>query len=123
MRSPKNLASDETVQNEHRKKVYDKLADKLATQIKQNSEDISLLTSFFNSNGQDLMMNSSEIAQSCRLDSIKKIETCNGKKSSAFQDIKLAMLKSKLPKNSNTPFKGDQSLFGIMAENSIQISE
>lgn len=111
----KNLASDESVQNEHRKKVYDKLADRLAVQIKQNSEDISLLTSFFNSNGQDLMMNSSEIAQSCRLDSIKKIETCNGKKTGAFQDVKLAMLKSKLPKNSNTPFKGDQSLFGIMA--------
>lgn len=111
----KNLASDEAVQNEHRKNIYDKLADKLATQIKQNSEDISLLTAFYNANGQDLMMNSNEIAQSCRLDSIKKIENCNGKKTGAFQDKKLAMLKSKLPANTNTPFKGDQSLFGIMA--------
>ena len=111
----KNLASDEAVQNEHRKNVYDKLAEKLATQIKQNSEDISLLTAFYNANGQDLMMGSNEIAQSCRLDSIKKIENCNGKKTGAFQDKKLAMLKSKLPKNSNTPFKGDQSLFGLMA--------
>lgn len=111
----KNLAQDKTVQDEHRKNVYKKLADKLATQIKQNSEDISLLTSFYNANGQDLMMNSQDIAQSCRLDSIKSIENCGGKKTGPFQDIKLALLKSKLPKNSNTPFKNDQSLYGIMA--------
>lgn len=111
----KQLASDQAVQNEHRKNVYDKLAEKLAIQIKQNSEDISLLTAFYNANGQDLMMNSSEIAQSCRLDSIKSIETCGGKKTGPFQKSKLDILKSKLPKNSNTPFKGDQSLYGIMA--------
>lgn len=111
----KNLANDKNVQDEHRKFVYDKLADKLATQIKQNLEDISLLTTFFNSNGQDLLMNSSEVAQSCRLDSIKKIETCNGVKTGDFQGIKLSMLKSKLPKNSSTPFKDDSSLFGLLS--------
>ena len=60
----KELASDPLVQEKHRKNVYDKLADKLAIQIKQNSENISMLTSYYNSNGQDLMMNSKAIAQS-----------------------------------------------------------
>lgn len=111
----KNLAQDKTVQDEHRKKVYDKLADKLAKQIKQNSEDISLLTTYYNANGQDLMMNSKDVAQSCRLDAVKSIETCGGKKTGPFQDMKLALLKSKLPKSKNTPFQNDQSLYGIMA--------
>lgn len=111
----KNLAQDELVQNEHRKNVYEKLAEKLATQIKQNSENMSLLTTFYNSNGQDLLMNSTDIAQSCRLDSIKKIENCNGVKTGAFQEMKLLMLKKKLPTNSQTPFKEDKSLFGIMS--------
>lgn len=111
----KNLANDEIVQKEHRKNVYDKLSTELANQIKQNSEDISLLTAFYNSNGQDLMMNSKEIAESCRLDSVKTIETCGGKKAGQFQDFKISLLKQKLPKNNNTPFSNDQSLYGIMA--------
>lgn len=111
----KNLAQDKAVQDEHRKKIYEKLADKLAKQIKQNSEDISLLTTYYNANGQDLMMNSKDVAQSCRLDAVKSIETCGGKKTGPFQDMKLALLKSKLPKSKNTPFQNDQSLYGIMA--------
>lgn len=111
----KNLVQDKQVQDEHRKNIYEKLSDKLAQQIKQNSEDISLLTTFYNSSGQDLMMNSKEVAQSCRLDAVKSIETCGGKKTGPFQDMKLALLKSKLPQIKNTPFKNDQSLYGIMA--------
>lgn len=113
----KNLASDPLVQDTHRKNIYDKLAKKLAAQIKQNSQDTSLLTSFYNANGHDLMMNSNDIAQSCRLDSIKTIENCGGKKTGPFQDMKLKLLKDNLPKTKNTPFENDQSLYGIMAGN------
>lgn len=113
----KNLASDPLVQDAHRKNIYEKLADKLAAQIKQNSQNTSLLTSFYNANGQDLMMNSNDIAQSCRLDSIKTIENCGGKKAGPFQEMKLKLLKEKLPKTKNTPFDNDQSLYGIMAGN------
>jgi hypothetical protein len=111
----KNIVQDKVIQDEHRKYIYTKLAEKLAKQIKQNSEDISLLTTFYNANGQDLMMNSEDVAQSCRLDSVKTIENCGGKKTGPFQEMKLALLKDKLPKVKNTPFKNDQSLYGIMA--------
>ena len=111
----KNLAQDKNVQKQHREKVYDKLSNELAKQITQNSEDISLLTSFYNSNGQDLMMNSKEVAESCRLDTIKSIETCGGEKTGPYHDIKLSLLKNKLPSNKNTPFKNDQSLYALMA--------
>lgn len=111
----KNLANNPEVKEDHRKKVYLKLAEKLATQIKQNSENISMLTNFYNANGQDLMMNSKEIANNCRLDSMKTIENCGGKKTGPLQNFKLETLKGMLPKNGNTPFANDQSLYGIMA--------
>lgn len=111
----KNLAQDKLIQDEHRKNIYEKLSEKLALQIKQNSEDISLLTTFYNANGQDLMMNSKDVANSCRLDSVKSIENCGGKKNGPYQEMKLAMLKSKLPKFKNTPFQNDSSLYGLMA--------
>ncbi len=111
----KSLAKDENVQKHHREIIYEKLSKELAKQITQNSEDISLLTNFYNTNDQDLMMNSKEIADSCRLDTVKSIETCGGNTSGPYYNFKLSLLKSKLPSNSNTPFKNEQSLFGILA--------
>ena len=111
----KSLAKDENVQKQHREIIYEKLSKELAKQITQNSEDISLLTNFYNSNDQDLMMNSSEIADSCRLDVVKQIENCGGKAPGPYFDLKLSLLKNKLPKNGDTPFKNEDSLYGLLA--------
>lgn len=113
------MANFEGVKEDHRKKVYDKLAQKLALQINQNSEELGLLTSYFASNQQDLSMGSAEVKKNCSLSNIEEIQTCGGKKTGPHQALKLEMLKNKL-KSSHADHQYGDDLSGIMAENFVR---
>lgn len=110
----KEFAKDPEIEKIHRKNIHNKLADKLAKQIEQNSEEIATLTNYFNSKGHDLLMGSSDVANECKLTKINEIEKCSNYKKSPYFNDKLTLLKKHLPK-SNTKIQGDTSLFGIIA--------
>lgn len=113
------MANFEGVKEDHRKKIYDKLSQKLALQINQNSEELGLLTSYFASNKQDLSMGSAEVKKNCSLSNIEEIQTCGGKKVGPHQALKLEMLKNKL-KSSHSDHEYGDDLSGIMAEKYVR---
>ena len=106
----------EKVKEEHRKTIYAKLAQKLTTQINQNSEELGLLTSFFNANNQDLSMNSPEVKNKCQLENLKAIENCGGKKTDSLHAMKLEMLMKNLKNGTNSKSKFGEGLYGVLAE-------
>jgi hypothetical protein len=118
----KEFAKDQTVKDNHQKLIYDKLAKKLALQIKQNSEEFSLLTNYYNASGKDLM--SKDVGSQCKLEKFKKIENCSDKPlgslqkdevQNKFHEDKIKFLKKYLPSNESTPFNEDKSLYGVVA--------
>lgn len=113
----KKFATDPVVREEHKNSIHKKLALKLAEQIKQSSEELSLLTNFYNSNNKDLMMNNEDIKKQCQLEAIKETENCHGKvsKSNNIYKEKMLLLQKSLPGNAHTPFRNDQSLYGKIA--------
>jgi hypothetical protein len=108
------LLNIEGVKEDHRKKIYEKLAYSLALQIGQNSEELALLTSFFLTNHKDLLMNDSSIKNQCRLTQLTNIESCAGHPPSPFRAMKLELLKNKLRGSGNLS-KFDDNLSGILA--------
>jgi len=118
----KGLAELEKIQEEQRKYVYEKLADKLANKLIQNSEETALLSNYFNQNGDDLLMKDSDpegkIKRECSLSAIKGIEKCGGGAKSQYFNLKLDLLKKKLGvSNSTSPFGND--LYGMLAQKFI----
>jgi hypothetical protein len=113
----KKLATEPAVQDKHRKLIYDELAKKLATQIKQNSEELSVLTNFSNAKNANFMLGNDTAKSQCKLENLKTIESCNTK-SNSHQE-RFSLLKKYLPQNKNTPFfdntKSTQDLYGLVA--------
>ncbi len=95
----KGLVKNAEVQEFHRNFIYEKLAEKLSTQIEQSLEENTLLGQFYNSN-VDLLQDP-EVKQFCRLDNITKSENCNGviNSKNPSYNIKLGLLKSKIRTN------------------------
>jgi hypothetical protein len=115
----KGLAELEKVKVDQEKYVLEKLASKLALQIDQNSEETALLTNYFNSNGDDLLMKEADpkgmVKRECSLIQMKEIEKCGGAKKGPLYDMKLGLLKNKLnPINKKSKYGDD--LFGILAD-------
>jgi hypothetical protein len=115
----KGLAELEKAQDEQRKFVYDKLADKLVTKLVQNSEETALLATYFNSLGDDLLMKGADseekVRKQCSLTQMKNIENCGGVKKGPFYEIKLKLLKEKLNPNKNLSINGKNGLYEILA--------
>lgn len=111
----KVLASDPIVKKDHRSKIHLKLAEKLATQITQTSEELAILTNFFEMNGKILGQNSQEINNKCKLEKINETIKCKNNNNNSTYETKLSSLKSFLPSNKHTQFHKDQSLYGLVA--------
>lgn len=115
----KGLAELEKVKKDQEEYVLDKLSSKLALQINQNLEETALLTNFFNSNGDDLLMKDSDpdgkIKNACSLSQLKKIETCGSSKRNNQYNAKLNLLMNKLNPSGKKSKYGD-GLFGVLAE-------
>ncbi len=119
----KGLAELEKNQDDQRKYIYEKLAEKLATKLIQNSEETALLTNYFNANGEDLMMkdsvSSERIKKQCSLSAIKETEKCGTGRKGQFYDLKINLLKKKLnPQGSASHFGND--LYGILANKFVK---
>lgn len=110
----KGIAEFEGVKEEHRKNIYEKLSKNLALQIKQNLEETALLTTYFKENNDDLTMGSAEVKSQCRLDHVRAIQSCGGKKAGPLQEMKLNLLKMNIKGKDETSPYGDD-LYGILA--------
>lgn len=111
----KALVANMEISASLKKQTEAKLAKKLADQIKNTSEDLAQLSSYFQINNKDIMMNNKEVAKSCQLKNIAQIENCGGKKKSSNHVERLKSLKSYLPDNSKSQYSNDKSLYGIIA--------
>lgn len=84
----KNIVTNPQIEESHKKNLYDKLAEKLATGLEQNIDEMALLDQYFSHNGRDLLMDSAEIKNSCRLDLIADTKCSNEKNSAEIEALK-----------------------------------
>jgi len=119
----KGLAELEKNQDDQRKYIYEKLAEKLATKLIQSSEETALLTNYFNANDDDLLMkdspSSEKIKKQCSLSAIKETEQCGNNPKGQYYDYKMSLLKKMLnPRGTVSNFGND--LYGIMANKFVK---
>lgn len=100
-----NLVKNPDVENYHRNIIYQKLADKLATQIEQNVEETALFAQYATVNNREILSaGESDIKKNCKLDNISQSEKCVGYKNvnEVSKKLKLELIRSKIQKNLNT---------------------